>query len=396
MTYPFLLPDMQSEFALRYKKVRSAMNSAQCDCILIASTTNILYLSGCVYRGYVLMLPDRDPLLFMVAPSKAPENQDKAINIRKPEMIPGWMKENGIEIPGNIGLEFDDLLYSDLERLKTLFPGSEVKNASRIMREARMVKTEYEIEKIREDGIHQARAYSQVPHCFKPDMTDVELQIEVERVLRLEGCLGYLRAAGSRMELNLGSVISGDNADVASPYDFAMGGAGIDPSLPAGADGKTIKPGTTVMLDMNGGFNGYQSDMTRTWYYESVSELAVKAHECSRTILRELEKTARPGVKISSLYDRAVEIAKETGLEDYFMGHNSKAKFIGHGIGIELNEQPVVMGRNHQPLQKNMTIALEPKFVIPHVGAVGIENTYCVTDNGLENLTIFPEELQEL
>ncbi|MDE6297433.1 MAG: aminopeptidase P family protein, partial [Muribaculaceae bacterium] len=127
-----------------------------------------------------------------------------------------------------------------------------------------------------------------------------------------------------------------------------------------------------------------------------VSDLAAKAHECSRTILRELEKIALPGVAISSLYDRAVEIAKEKGLEDYFMGHNSKAKFIGHGIGIELNEQPVVMGRNHQPLQKNMTIALEPKFVIPHVGAVGVENTYCVTDNGLENLTVFPEELQEL
>ena len=54
------------------------------------------------------------------------------------------------------------------------------------------------------------------------------------------------------------------------------------------------------------------------------------------------------------------------------------------------------MGRNHQPLQKNMTIALEPKFVIPHVGAVGVENTYRVTDTGLENLTVFPEELQEL
>ncbi|MBD5386816.1 aminopeptidase P family protein [bacterium] len=396
MIYPFLLPDMKAEFNLRLSKVREAMASGDCDALLISSTTNIFYLSGCVFRGYVLITPDRDPVWFMVAPSVAPENTPGLFNIHKPEMIPAWMEEHGYPAPQRPGLEFDDLLYSDIERLKSLFPGVEIKNASKMMRQARMIKTEYEVDKIREDGMHQARAYSQVTHCFEPGMTDLELQIEVERVLRLEGCLGYLRAAGSRMELNLGSVISGDNADVASPYDFAMGGAGVDPSLPVGADGKTIKPGSTVMLDMNGGFNGYQSDMTRTWYLESVSQLAVKAHECSRAILRELEKIALPGTPISTLYNRAMEMAEAEGLREYFMGHRNKAKFIGHGIGIELNEQPVVMERNHQPLQKNMTIALEPKFVIPHIGAVGVENTYRVGDDGLENLTVFPEELQEL
>ncbi len=396
MIYPFLLPDMKEEFNLRFEKVKAAMALNECDALLISSTTNIFYLSGCVFRGYVLLLPDREPVWFMVAPSVAPENAPGVFNLRKPEMIPSWMEEHGYPLPLKPGLEFDDLLYSEVERLKSLFPESEFRNGSKIMREARMIKTDYEIAKIKEDGLHQARAYSQVPSCFQPGMTDLELQIEVERILRREGCLGYLRAAGSRMELNLGSVISGDNADVASPYDFAMGGAGVDPSLPVGADGKTIKPGTTVMLDMNGGFNGYQSDMTRTWYLDSVCEEAVKAHECSRIILRELEKIGVPGTPISTLYKRAVEIAEAEGLRDYFMGHVNKAKFIGHGIGIELNEQPVMMERNHQPLQKNMTIALEPKFVIPHVGAVGVENTYRVDDNGLENLTVFPEELQEL
>lgn len=396
MNYPFLLSDMKAEIGRRFDKVRAEMSAAGMDAILVASSANQFYLSACVFRGYLLVTADCDPVWFMVPPSYAPEDTPNVVTIHKPEMIPGWMKENGYPVPAKVGLEFDDLLYSEITRLKALFPDSEILDGSRPMRAARMIKTEYEVEKMREDGMHQARSYSKVPSCFQSGMTDLELQIEVERVLRLEGCLGYLRAAGSRMELNLGSVISGDNADAPSPYDFAMGGAGVDPSLPVGADGKTIKPGTTVMLDMNGGFNGYQSDMTRTWYLESVSELAVKAHECSRSILRELEKTALPGVPISSLYNRAVEMAEAEGLADFFMGHRSKAKFIGHGIGIELNEQPVVMARNHQPLQTNMTIALEPKFVIPHVGAVGVENTYRVTDQGLENLTVFPEELQEL
>lgn len=395
MIYPFLLADMQAEYDLRIKKVKEAMSENGCAALLIGGTSNIFYLSGCVFRGYILITLDRKPQWFMIAPSVAPDDS-RAVQIHKPEMIPDWMNENGFSTPQSIGLEFDDLLYSEINRLIAIFPDSNILNGSTIMRRARMVKTDYEIEKIREDGIHQSRAYSQVSACFKNGMSDIELQIEVERVLRLEGCLGFLRAAGSRMELNLGSVIAGENADVASPYDFAMGGAGADPSLPVGADGTIIKPGTTVMLDMNGGFNGYQSDMTRTWYYESVSDFAKKAHECSRAILRDLEKRALPGVEIFTLYDRAVEIARRQGLEDYFMGHKNKAKFIGHGIGIELNEAPVIMARNRQTLEANMTIALEPKFVVPHVGAVGVENTYRVTENGLENLTLFPEELHEL
>ena len=78
------------------------------------------------------------------------------------------------------------------------------------------------------------------------------------------------------------------------------------------------------------------------------------------------------------------------------MGHAHKAGFIGHGVGIELNEIPVVMERSKDILAENMTIAIEPKFVIPHVGAVGVENTYRVTSAGLENLTVFPEDLTEL
>ena len=78
------------------------------------------------------------------------------------------------------------------------------------------------------------------------------------------------------------------------------------------------------------------------------------------------------------------------------MGHRQKAGFIGHGVGIELNEMPPIAPRISTPLAENMTIALEPKFVIPHIGAVGVENTYVVTAEGLRPLTVFPEEIQEL
>ena len=112
--------------------------------------------------------------------------------------------------------------------------------------------------------------------------------------------------------------------------------------------------------------------------------------------LRDLEKFSVPGIRIGDMYKRAAKLADDAGLREYFMGHNHKVPFIGHGVGIELNEMPVVMERNADPLLKHTTLALEPKFVIPEVGAVGIENTYVVTDEGLSNLTELDETLNQL
>lgn len=391
----FIASNLRTELSLRIEKLQSLFKAHDVDAILVGSNANIYYTSLRFFRGYVWIQKDRGPVYFVVRPLPANPEED-VVTIRKPEEISGWLSEHGYGLPKRLGIEFDDLTFSDCNRLEKVFEGAEFKNASPILREARMVKTQWEIDRMKEDGLHQCAAYSRFTKVYRDDMTDLEFQIELERVLRLEGCLGYSRTSGNLMEINLGSVISGDNADEPTPYDFAMGGAGTDPALPVGADGTTMKAGTTVMVDMNGAFNGYQTDMTRVWSIGEIPALAHKAHECSRRILRVLEKEALPGVECSALYNRAVEIAREEGLENLFMGHRQKVAFIGHGVGIQLNEQPVLTPRSRVKLESGMTLAIEPKFVVPQVGAVGVENTYVVRDTGLENLTIFPEEISDL
>lgn len=391
----FIPEELKNELAIRVAKVQARMKENSAGALLIAGNTNILYLSGRSFRGYIYVPAEGEAMYFVVRP-QCFDPADNVVYIRKPEQIPDEMGRRGIQLPDSIGLEQNVLSYSDIMRLQKVFAGIPMVNASPIMVKARMIKTDYEIGQMKADGMHQAEVYRRVPRCYSPDMTDVELQIEIERVLRLEGCLGYVRTSGNFMEINLGNVVAGDNADNPGPYDFTMGGSGVDPSLPAGANGEILRPGMTVMVDMNGSFNGYQSDMTRVWRIGEISDLAVKAHECSRRILSELERMAVPGVKCSALYERALAIVEEEGLSRYFMGHRQKAAFIGHGVGIELNEAPVIMARDHTELEENMTIALEPKFVIPGTGAVGDENTYVVRKNGLENITVFPMEIQEL
>jgi Xaa-Pro aminopeptidase len=72
---------------------------------------------------------------------------------------------------------------------------------------------------------------------------------------------------------------------------------------------------------------------------------------------------------------------------------DSQVRFVGHGVGLELDELPVLATGFDIPLEPGMTIAIEPKFFFPERGGVGIENTYLVTETGFENLTVFPEEI---
>ena len=105
---------------------------------------------------------------------------------------------------------------------------------------------------------------------------------------------------------------------------------------------------------------------------------------------------ATPGTSCADLYNESLRMVEEAGAGPYFMGTELQAQFVGHGLGLQINELPVLMGRSKDTLQLGMVIAFEPKFVLPHVGAVGIENTYLVTETGIENLTPAPEEIIDL
>lgn len=376
------------EQQMRLDRIRTQMAADNLSAILISDNANKYYVTGRVYAGYVY-IPLEGPVIYFVR-RPVELTGDNVVYIRKPEEIAASI---GLNVPQSIGLELDVLPYSASMRLKALFPQSELKNASAVMRQARAVKTAEEIEMIRRSGVKHVHVYSRIPHLYQGGMSDLELQVEIEKLSRLEGCLGQFRISGDSMELYMGNVLVGDNADFPSPYDFAMGGQGLDPSLPVGANGNTIKPGNTVMVDMNGNFDGYMTDMTRVYALGEISPLALKAHQCSIDIHRELCAMMRPGAEAKALYAKAEEMVRERDLHPYFMGHRQHAGFIGHGIGIEINELPVIAPRSRDIIAAGNVIALEPKFVIPHTGAVGIENTYAVYDDHVECLTPAPEEI---
>lgn len=386
--------DFTAEKGIRKNKIVNELQANNVDAMLLTDSANLYYTSGRVFSGYTYINKDGKELFFVKKPVGL--KGDDVVYIRKQEDIPDKLLSLGMAIPSSLALEFNTLAYSDVIRIQAIFPQAKHVNASSILRKVRSTKTSFEVSKIRESGLHHAAAYHKISKIYQPGMTDIELQIEIERQLRLEGSLGQFRVSGQSMEIFMGSVISGSNADAPTPYDFAMGGAGLHPSLPVGCNGSLIKPGETIMVDMGGDFTGYMTDMSRTFYVGKLPEIAYKAHQLSIDIVHSIATKAQTGVATRDLYDIALGMATDNEMLEYFMGYSQHAGFIGHGIGIEINEAPVLAPRSKDILEAGNVIAVEPKFVIPKVGAVGIENTYLVTDTGLECLTNFLEPMTEL
>lgn len=386
-----LLPELKQ----RRDKIRVIMAQQGIDAALFTCNVNLIYTYGQVVSGFLYLPLNDSARLFIKRPNNI--EGEHVCPIRKPEQLPDLLTEQGLPLPQRLMLEGDELSFNEYRRLAACFPSAEVLPCgSALVRQARSVKTKLEIELFRRSGLAHAKAYAQIPTVYRPGMTDRELSIEIERLMRLEGNLGIFRVFGQSMEIFMGSLLAGDNAAAPSPYDFALGGEGMDPALPGGANNTPLQEGQSLMVDLGGNFYGYMGDMSRVFSIGRLPQQAYDAHQLCLDIQDAIADMARPGMVCEDLYNKAIDMVTRAGMADYFMGVGQKAKFIGHGIGLEINEAPVIAPRMKQELEPGMVFALEPKIVLPGVGPVGIENSWAVGAEGLEKLTICEESIIEL
>ena len=379
--------ELTGDLKLKWDRIQQAMRKINADGCLLTVDVNLYYTTGRIYSGYFYLPAEGAPWFFVKRPNGLAG--DHVEYIRKPEQMAELFAFYGLEMPEKLLLEADELTYND-------FNPKETGNATAMMRELRRIKTPYEIEMFRISAERHAKTYAEIPECFRPGMTDLEFQYEIEKRMRKNGSIGLFRAFGANMDIFMGSILAGENAEVPSPFDFALGGSGIDASCPLGANGTPLKEGTAIMVDMAGNYTAYMTDMTRVFSVGHLTELAYRAHQTALLIESEIENIARPGTPCAELYEIAAKITESQRLGAYFMGTKQQAKFVGHGIGIQINELPVLTPRSKDMLEPNMVFALEPKYVIPGIGAVGIENSFLVTETGLEKITHFTEDIIQL
>lgn len=387
----------EKELSLRWGKVQRVMERSGVEAVIVSDNTSLSYLSGRVFSGVIYLPVEGVPIFFVRRPIGL--SGDHVAYMRKVEEIPTLLAERGVALPKNIALEGDTATFNEFKRQSKIFaldPKNIFASATQILRQARSVKTPFEIEQMRYSGVKHSELYAMIPSFYRSGMSDLDLTIELEYYSRKLGSIGSMRIFGNSMEAFVGSVLVGDNADSPSPYDFALGGEGTDPTLPVGCNGTMITEGTTIMVDQGGTFTPYLTDMTRVFSCGEIPEMAYRAHQVALEMQYRMEEMVCPGSATADIYNMCLELAKGESLAEYFMGHKQQSGFVGHGVGREVNEVPVLAPRSRELFEEGNTFAFEPKFVIPGVGAVGIENTFAVTDNGTEKLTLCEESIVPL
>lgn len=293
-----------------------------------------------------------------------------------------------------IGLTYDVMPLQQFHYYRKLLPGCDFSDISLINRELRSVKSDWELERMRHGGAQLSRVFAAVADILRPGMREVDLAAEFEAHLRKIGGEGYVRMRAFNQELFMGLVVAGSSGSSGGFFDGAVTGVGMSNASPHGASGAVIEVDQPVLIDYTGVFDGYIVDMTRMFVCGALSAKLQNAFTVAGQIQDRIAAELKPGAICSELFALASKMAEEAGLGDCFMGPpGEQAKFVGHGVGLELDEFPVLAQGFDMPLRAGQTIAVEPKFVFPDLGPIGIENTYVVTDQGGEKLTVLSDAL---
>ena len=366
------------------------------DAGLLFQNLDRFYYSGTMQPGILYLPVEEEPLLL------ARKNLERAMEesslgaIRPLASLSGLkslLVENGYMLPPMLGLELDILPAYLYLQLQNIFPDSRLLDASSTLRRCRMIKSPWEIENLERAAVMAAGMIGRVPEILRVGMTELDLAGQLEAYLRREGHQGYIRTRGFNQEVFYGHILSGPEGTRASYIDSPSGGLGIGPAFSQGAGLKVLRAREPISIDYCSCFNGYIVDQTRMAAIGEPAAAVRRAYDAMREVQETLKTRTQPGITGAQVYHWAVEAAARLGYRDTFMGSGtSRAAYVGHGVGLELDELPLIAEKFDWPLEENMVLALEPKVILPEHGLVGIENTYLLTAEGLEPLTRAPED----
>jgi len=386
------------EIAARTAKFQDALAARGLGLALIRQAADLFYYTGTVADGFLAISAAGAPKFLVRRPQDRLAARGLTWELafyNDIAELPALLDALAIPRDGPLGLELDVLPAAVYLRLKDqLFSGIPIQDVSPLIRRQRMVKSPYEIEQIRQAAAILDETFAVVPELLRPGLTELELSAALEYRLRLLGHQGLIRLRNFSLEMFYGHVLSGLSGLELAYTDTPSGGLGFSPAFPQGPSLKPLAPGEPVTIDIGSCFNGYVADMTRVYVLGDLPPEAWRAYDLTLELFRLFEAEARPGVKPGDLYQRLWEVVGQAGLGEFFMGQGQeRVSFLGHGVGLELDEFPFLTARFPFPLEADMIMAFEPKFFLPDIGMVGLEDTGRITPEGVEWLTRTPREV---
>jgi Xaa-Pro aminopeptidase len=384
----------------RIRKFQLSLQKMDLDGAFILQNVDLFYFSGTIQSSILFIPGQAEPVLMVLKGFQRARRESPlrhVLSVAARGQIKEVLGNFGLSNIKKIGLELDVLPANLYFWYREAFPEYDWSDVSGAIRKARLVKSPYEVEQIRRAARILHKGYLEIGGIIRAGMTELEIDGHLALIARREGHMGILRMRGWNQEMTYAHVLSGESGGAISFLDSPQGGNGNTPAMAQGAGFRKIGKDEPIGIDYGVGVNGYLADQFRTFVIGDLPAELMRAHDCSAEIHRLFVQEAKPDMSCSDLYGLALERAEKAGLGEYFMGYGEgKVRFVGHGLGLEIDEFPVLAPQFKQRLEPGMVIAFEPKFVFPGKGVVGLEDDYLITATGVERLTLTDQVLLRL
>ncbi|MDD4162103.1 MAG: Xaa-Pro peptidase family protein [Methanothrix sp.] len=383
----------RSEIERRMEKLQSQMG--EMDGALLFHAVDICYFTGTAQDGLVYIPKDGEPVVMMKR-SLERAKQESPLEVRPLKNMRNLKSDLAIPAKATIGLEMDVLPCSFYFKVNRALEDAAFVDVAERIKHIRSVKSEFELGLIKEAARILEAGFSSVPDFLEEGMKEVDLICRIESVMRSMGHQGSLRFRRFNSIVPLGHVMSGAEAAFPSFLASPSGGRGTSLMFPQGASFAKIKRNEPVFVDCVGIYNGYIADATRIFSLGRLEAELEEAYQAARQIEEAVAAELAAGRTGRELFDLSEATGERLGYKDFLGGTNgNKCGFVGHGVGLELDEYPVIGPLDHE-LQSNMTIAIEPKIIYPERGVVGIEDTFLTTAGKARSLTNMPREIWQV
>ena len=386
----------------RIKVLQQRLLDEGIDAALLVYSRDVLYFTGTAQPSCLLVTPDDYTLYvrsgFEFALQDVFIGREKIREERRLEKILAGALSRLAGKPGKIGSELDILTAEQFEALRKACPGVDFVNISPVTLEQRKVKEPGEIERLRRacDAVHTG--HEAILSSLREGVTELELAAAVENAHRLAGHEGIFFIRLPDFFMGRGPIGSGPNLSRISGVVYTITGVGLSPAVPAGPSRRAILRGETVVVDIPTLVDGYHADQTRTYCIGKAGEAIHALYGDLLAVADHLIGTIRPGMTGRDVYRMARQKADDLGRSREFMsfGGGKASRILGHGIGLELNEPPILSEHDTSSIPEGCVVALDMHMMTEGGGVVKLEDMVLVGSKGNEILTRTPRQLFEI
>ncbi len=382
----------------RIVRLQEILHERQLAGAVLSYSRDIFYYTGTAQPGFLVVLPD-DAWFFV---RRGFEFAQSEANLPVDRLIqePSFRKIAERVFPGlgtgeKIGTELDIVSVVQGQKMHRALGERELVDLSPDILRQRMTKDANEIAFMRKACVAVQQGHLAAVECLHAGMSELEFAAAIENGQRLAGHDGVFFMRGADFAMGRGPLASGPNLRRTTGAVYTITGTGLTPAVPGGASDRIMETGDLVVVDIPAVVGGYHADQTRTYAVGSASERALELAARLREVADRFIQSLTPGMTTGEAWDVAVSAAEQQGISDIFrrFEHQPQAGFVAHGVGLELNEPPVVAAGGDEPLQVGMTLAVEMHVMEPQGLTVKLEDTVHLTPDGAEILTLSPREL---